>query len=49
MRLRIRPAGAIVLAASVAVVLGSLLTPAPSREVQARHEQVRLSLREQGY
>ena len=37
------------LAASVAVVLGSLLTPPPSREVQARHEQVRLSLREQGH
>ena len=36
-------------AASVAVVLGSLLTPPPSREVQARHEQVRLSLREQGH
>ncbi|GAB1408175.1 sodium/proline symporter PutP [Thermomonas brevis] len=35
--------------ASVAVVVGSLLTPAPSQAVQARHAQVRASLREQGH
>ena len=37
------------LAGSVAVVLGSLLSPAPAAEVQARHQQVRASLRERGY
>ena len=35
--------------ASVAVVVGSLLTPVPSQAVQARHAQVRASLREQGH
>ena len=38
-----------VIAASVAIVAGSLLSRAPSAEVQARHLQVRASLREQGY
>lgn len=38
-----------VFAASVAIVAGSLLSRAPSAEVQARHQQVRSSLREQGY
>ncbi|RZA20920.1 MAG: sodium/proline symporter PutP [Lysobacteraceae bacterium] len=38
-----------VVAASVAIVAGSLLSRAPSAEVQARHQQVRSSLREQGY
>ena len=37
------------LVASVAVVVGSLLTAPPSPAVQARHEQVRASLREQGH
>lgn len=37
------------LAASVAVVAGSLLTAAPAPAVQARHEQVHAALREQGY
>ena len=36
-------------AGSVALVVGSLLSRAPSTEVQARHRQVRLSLRESGY
>ncbi len=38
-----------VIAASIAIVAGSLLTPAPSQAVQARHQQVRMSLRESGY
>ena len=38
-----------VIAASIALVVGSLLSRAPSTEVQARHRQVRLSLRESGY
>ena len=38
-----------VVAASIAIVAGSLLSRAPSAQVQARHQQVRLSLREQGY
>jgi sodium/proline symporter len=38
-----------VIAASLAIVIGSLLSRAPSAEVQARHQQVQLSLREQGY
>ena len=37
------------IAASVAIVIGSLLSRVPSAEVQARHQQVQLSLREQGY
>ena len=37
------------IAGSVALVVGSLLSRAPSTEVQARHRQVRLSLRESGY
>lgn len=37
------------IAASIAVVVGSLVTPPPSDAVQARHEQVRASLREQGH
>ena len=37
------------IAASIAIVIGSLLSRAPSAEVQARHRQVRLSLRESGY
>ncbi len=37
------------IAASIAIVIGSLLSRAPSAEVQARHQQVRLSLRESGY
>lgn len=37
------------IAASIAIVIGSLLSRAPSTEVQARHRQVRLSLRESGY
>ena len=37
------------IAASIAVVVASLLTRAPSAQVQARHEQVQLSLRETGY
>ena len=36
-------------AGSAAIVLGSLLSPAPAAEVQARHQQVRASLRERGY
>jgi sodium/proline symporter len=38
-----------VIAASIAIVAGSLLTPAPAADVQARHRQVRASLRESGY
>ena len=38
-----------VIAASLAIIAGSLLSRAPSAEVQARHQQVQLSLREQGY
>ena len=38
-----------VIAASIAIVAGSLLPRAPSADVLARHRQVRLSLREQGY
>jgi len=38
-----------VIAASLAIVAGSLLSRAPSDDVVARHQQVRLSLREQGY
>ena len=38
-----------VIAASIAIVAGSLLSRAPSADVLARHRQVRLSLREQGY
>ena len=38
-----------VIAASIAIVIGSLLSRAPSAEVQARHQQVQLSLREHGY
>ncbi len=38
-----------VIAASIAIVVGSLSSPAPSQAVQARHQQVRLSLRENGY
>ena len=37
------------IAASIAVVVVSRLSRAPSAEVQARHQQVQLSLREQGY
>ena len=37
------------IAGSIALVVGSLLSRAPSTEVQARHRQVRLSLRESGY
>ena len=37
------------IAASIAIVVGSLLSAAPSQAVQARHQQVRLSLRENGY
>ena len=37
------------IAGSIALVGGSLLSRAPSTEVQARHRQVRLSLRESGY
>ncbi len=35
--------------ASIAIVAVSLLSPAPSREVRVRHEQIRSSLRETGY
>ena len=38
-----------VVMASIAIVVTSLLSPAPSHDVQARHQQVRLSLRESGY
>ncbi len=38
-----------VVAASIAIVAGSLLSRAPSDDVVARHRQVQLSLREQGY
>ena len=38
-----------VIAASLAIIAGSLLSRAPSAEVQARHQQVQLRLREQGY
>ncbi len=38
-----------VIMASIAIVVGSLLSPTPSQAVQARHQQVRLSLRETGY
>ncbi len=37
------------IAASIAIVVVSLLGRAPSQAIQARHEQVRLSLRENGY
>ena len=37
------------IAGSIALVVGSLLSRAPSTEVRARHRQVRLSLRESGY
>ena len=37
------------LAGGIAVVLGSLLSPAPVAEVRARHQQVRASLHESGY
>ena len=37
------------LAATVAIVVVSLLGPAPAPALQARHEQVRATLREQGY
>lgn len=36
-------------AATVAIVVASLLDKAPSAELQAQHEQVRATLREQGY
>ena len=35
--------------ASIAVVVVSLLTRTPGADVQARHQQVRQSLRENGY
>lgn len=35
--------------ASIAIVAGSLLSRAPSAEVQARHAQIQASLRESGY
>ena len=38
-----------VIAASIAIVIGSLASRAPGDAVRARHEQVQLSLREQGY
>jgi len=38
-----------VIAASVAIIVGSLLSRLPAPEVLARHQQVQLSLREQGY
>ncbi|TYT26429.1 sodium/proline symporter PutP [Luteimonas viscosa] len=38
-----------VIAATLAIVAVSLLGKAPTQDVQARHEQVRLSLRENGY
>lgn len=37
------------IASTVAIVVGSLLTEAPNQAVQARHQQVQLSLRESGY
>ncbi len=37
------------IAASIAIVVVSLLGRPPSQAIQARHEQVRLSLRENGY
>ena len=37
------------LVASVAIVVGSQLSRAPAADVQARHQQVRASLRESGY
>ena len=37
------------LAASIAIVVASLLSPAPGDAVRARHRQVQASLREQGY
>jgi len=37
------------IAATVAIVVVSLLGKAPSAQLQARHEQVRATLREQGY
>lgn len=37
------------IASTVAIVVGSLLTEAPNQAVQARHQQVHLSLRESGY
>jgi sodium/proline symporter len=36
-------------AATIAIVVFSLIGPAPSQALQARHEQVRLTLRENGY
>ena len=38
-----------VLAASIAIVVASRLSPAPGDAVRARHRQVQASLREQGY
>ena len=38
-----------VIAASIAIVVASLLSPAPGDAVRARHRQVQASLREQGY
>ncbi len=37
------------LVASLAIILVSLLSPAPDGQVRARHQQVRLSLQENGY
>ena len=37
------------IAATIAIVIGSLLSRAPSNAVVARHQQVRQSLHEQGY
>ena len=36
-------------AATIAIVVVSLLGPAPAQALQARHEQVRATLRETGY
>jgi sodium/proline symporter len=38
-----------VLVASLAIVIGSLLSRTPGDAVRARHQQVQASLREQGY
>ena len=38
-----------VIAASIAIVIGSLASRAPGEAVRARHQQVQLSLRENGY
>ena len=38
-----------VIAASIAIVVASLLSRAPGEAVRARHRQVQASLREQGY